>query len=116
MVRSGEHKAKIENLDALCVLGLDGLPPKAGEIDLLLAYVAGKDLHIVLCKVKRPNLKLWESQDGKENTALTRNICKALDQLLGDCDVILGLLADLPGSQIVLHTISCFPDTTVSVL
>ena len=125
LVRSVEHKARINNpdgfqelrnLDALHALGLDGLPPQAGEIDLLLAYVAGNHLHIVLCEVKRQNLKLWESQDGKESKALIRNIGKAFEQLLADCDVILGLLADLPGSSIVLHTISCFPDTSVSVL
>ena len=107
LVRTVDYKAL-----SLQELGLD-TPAKKREMDLLLAYVLGKDLHISLCEVKRPRAELWESPD-KEPTK--ESIKEALSQLLADIDLMCCLLPDIPGTNIILNTLSCFPYTPLHVL
>ena len=107
LVRTVDYKAL-----SLQELGLD-TPAKQREMDLLLAYVLGKDLHISLCEVKRPRAELWESPD-KEPTK--ESIKEALSQLLADIDLMCCLLPDIPGTNIILNTLSCFPYTPLHVL
>ena len=80
LVRSVEHKDFNMRLNtkALNAIGLH-LPTKAGETDLLLAYVSGKHLHVVLCEVKRPRTEPWASQEKEPSK---ESIKKAVDQLI----------------------------------
>ena len=87
LVRSVKYKDL-----SLIELGLDPLS-RDGEIDLLLAYALGEDLHISLIEVKNPRAELWENPDCKEPTK--EIIKKALNQLLADVDVVLSLLPDI---------------------
>ena len=94
-------------------LGLSKMPIKDVEIDLLIAYVADNDLHVVLCEVKRPNNEPWENHQRPPTKEIIDKVLKQLDT---DIDLVLNLLPDVPGSSLIISTFTCFPDTPRSIL
>ena len=100
------------NGDFISDLGLD-VPKRGGKIDLLLAFVAGNELKVVLCKINRDGVKSWKE---KEKEPTKRVIEQTLRHLEADIDMIRSLLPDIAGSNLIFSTFSCFPDIPVAEL
>ena len=83
------------------------------EIDLMMAYVSGDFLHVVIFEVKRSDAAPWQTKGAKPNK---QAVNKAEIQLTKDLDVLMAILAGIPPSQIIFHTLACFPDTSISDL
>ena len=103
IIRSMSLKA----ISALKDLGLN-LSGDA-EIDLMMAYVSGDFFHVVIFEVKRSDTYPWQTKSGSPNK-------QAEIQLTKDLDVVMAILAGIPPSQIIFHTLACFPDTSMSDL
>ena len=83
------------------------------EIDLMMAFVSGNFLHVVIFEVKRSDTYPWQTKCTPPNK---QAVNKAESQLTKDVDVLMAILAGIPPSQIIFHTLACFPDASSSVL
>ena len=83
------------------------------EIDLVMAYISGDFLNIVIFEVKRADTYPWQTKCAIPNKDAAR---KAENQLTRDLDVLRAILTGTPPSQIVFHTLACFPDNSLSDL
>ena len=102
------------NLKAISALKDLGLKLSGdAEIDLLLAYVSGDFLHVVIFEVKRADFYPWQTICPLPNKQAVNN---AENQLTKDVDVLMAILAGIPPSQIIFHTLACFPDDSSSQL
>ena len=110
------RSVKLKAISALKDLGLgDGEIDlsKDAEIDLILVYVSGRFLNVVICEVKRADTYPWQTECPPPNK---KAINSSEKQLTKDLDFLMAILAGIPPSQIVFHTLACFPDTCSSVL
>ena len=108
VIRSVSKKAIL----ALNDLGLN-MHKGESEIDLITAYASGDFLHVVICEVKSNHSSTWLIQA----IPLSKQaVDKAEKQLTKDDHILVDLLAGLPPSQIVFHTLACFPNTSSSYL
>ena len=79
------------------------------EIDLVVAYVSGDYLHLVICEVKRADTYPWQKDCSLPNGQAVK---KAENQLTKDVEVMMTILTGLPPSQIIVHTLACFPEAS----
>ena len=108
VIRSVSKKAIL----ALNDLGLN-MHKGESEIDLITAYASGDFLHVVICEVKSNHSSTWLIQA----IPLSKQaVDKAEKQLTKDVNILVDLLAGIPPSQIVFHTLACFPNTSSSYL
>ena len=107
VVRSVSLKA----IHALKDLGLN--LPGDGEIDLIMAYVSGDFLHVVICEVKRADAYPWQTKCLLPNK---QAVNKAENQLTKDLDILKAILTGIPSSQVIYHTLACYPDSSFSEL
>ena len=102
------------NLKAISALKDLGLKISGdAEIDLMMAFVSGDFLHVVICEVKRADTYPWQTMSLIPNK---QAVNKVENQLTKDLDVMMAILAGIPPSQIVFHTLACFPDASSSEL
>ena len=102
------------NLKAISALKEFGLSlPGDAEIDLIMAYVCLDFLHLNIFEVKRANTNPWQTHSTIPNK---QAVNKAEIQLTKDLEVLMSILAGIPPSQIILHTLACFPDAPFSEL
>ena len=89
------------------------VPLVYGEIDQILAYISGDCLHVVIFEVKRPDTYPW-----RKVPAIPKKqaVNKAENQLIKYLGVLISILAGIPRSQLIFHTLACFPDTSLSEL
>ena len=83
------------------------------EIDLVLAIVSGDFLHVVACAVKRVDSYPWQKESSLPNR---QAVNKADNQLTKDVGVLMNILAGIPQSHLIFHTLACFPDIYFSQL
>merc|ERR1719341_3205888 len=102
----------MERNSALTDLGID-IPAGGGEIDLVMAYVAGDVLNVVIFEVKRADTFPWKADEALPNK---QAVNKAEIQLTKDVKFLKSVLAGVPSSEIRFHTVACFPDTSRSKL
>ena len=107
VVRSVSLKA----IHALKDLGLK--LPGDGELDLMTAYVSGDFLHVVICEVKRADTYPWKTKCALPNK---QAVNKAENQLTKDLDILKAILAGIPPSQVIYHTLACYPDSSFTEL
>ena len=79
------------------------------EIDRVVAYVSGDYLHLVICEVKRADTYPWQKDCSLPNGQAVK---KAENQLTKDVEVMMTILTGLPPSQIIVHTLACFPEAS----
>merc|ERR1719264_2073355 len=84
------------------------------EIDLMIAYVSGNFLHVVICEVKTSIICPWKTQTKHKPNKQAAETAEL--QLTKDVDVLMAILAGIPPSQIIFHTLACFPDASSSEL
>ena len=101
----------LKKMSALNDLGLK-LPGDA-EIDIVLAYVSGDVLHVVIFEVKRRQTYPWQTVS---RPPTSKAAIKAEKQLKKDADIMMAVLAGVPRDQVILHTLACYPDTSISEL
>ena len=101
----------LKKMSALNDLGLK-LPGDA-EIDIVLAYVSGDVLHVVIFEVKRRQTYPWQTVS---RPPTSKAAIKAEKQLKKDADIMMAVLAGVPADQVILHTLACYPDTSISEL
>ena len=68
---------------------------------------------MVIFEVKRSDAAPWQTKCSLPNKQAVK---KAENQLTKDLDVLMAILAGIPPSQIIFHTLACFPDTSYSEL
>merc|ERR1719158_1500781 len=103
---------KMDNISAWKALGIN-IPAGNGEIDLVMAYSSGDILHVDVFEVKRADTFPWKANDACPNK---QAVNKAEIQLTKDVKFLKSLLAGVPSSEIRIHTVACFPDTSKSKL
>ena len=92
------------NLKAISALKDLGLKLSGdAEIDLMMAYVSGDFLHVVIFEVKRSDTYPWQTMSAIPNK---QAVNKAEKQLTKDLDVLMAILAGIPPSQIIFHTLA----------
>ena len=101
----------LKQISALNDLGLK-LPGDA-EIDLVMVYSSGDFIHVRVFEVKRNDTFPWDTKSRPPNK---QAVNKAENQLTKDLDILMALLAGIPPDQIVIHTLACYPDASVSEL
>ena len=79
------------------------------EIDLVLAIVSGDFLHVVACAVKRVDSYPWQKESSLPNR---QAVNKAENRLTKDVEVLMNILAGIPQSHLIFHTLACFPDAS----
>ena len=79
------------------------------EIDLLVAFVSGDLLHVVVCEVKRADTYPWQTECSTPNK---QAVNKGENQLTKHVEILISILAGIPPSQIIFHTLACFPDAS----
>ena len=79
----------------------------------MLAYASGNFLHVVVFEVKRADTYPWQT---KSSIPTKQAVSKAENQLTKDLDVLMAILAGIPLSLIIVHTLACFPDSSLSQL
>merc|ERR1711963_389570 len=107
IIRSVDLKSKGMN-KGLSELGIT-LPAdtlkRHSEIDLLMGYVSGDNLHLVVCEVKRRRTYPWSSKVEPPKNA---KISEAERQLTMDLDILHSLLSGIPPNQIKFHMLAVF--------
>merc|ERR1719367_1279038 len=102
----------MNKISALTDLGIE-IPAEGGEIDLVMAYVSGDILDVKVFEVKRADTFPWKANDACPNK---QAVNKAETQLTKDVKFLKSVLAGVPSSEIRIHTVACFPDTSKSKL
>merc|ERR1712038_2066220 len=78
---------------------------KHAEIDVLMGFVSGDNLHLVICEVKRRRTYPWSS---KVEPPKNGKISEAEKQLSMDLDILHSLLSGILPNQIKFHMLAVF--------